>query len=157
MNPGACAWVLGGICGDRIVLWHYATTKWNGKTAASMYTGPIQQALKRHRPDKAVWRIVEDNDPAGYKAKAAQQAKSEVGISVMDWPGYSPDLNPLDFSLWAEVEKRARAKVGETQVSATEYKRVLRQAALRLPREVVKKGRREHEGPYQRLLPGQRG
>ena len=73
------------------------------------------------------------------KTKVAQEAKAEVGITALDWPGYSPDLNPLDFSLWAEVERRARAKVGDKSVSAKEYKQALRQTALRLPAGIVKK------------------
>ena len=52
-------------------------------------------------------------------------------------PVYSPDLNPLDFSLWDEVERRvlknAPAKVETVQA----YKKHLRLTALRLPRDLV--------------------
>ena len=138
MNLGATAWVLAGVCSDRIRVWHYVDKRWNAATAVEAYQGPIQSALKKHRPEKSVWRIVEDNDPSGYKTAKARAAKKALDIEPMEWPGYSPDLNPLDFSLWKAVEERAREAIGQRQVSAKEYKRVLRQAALRLPARVVR-------------------
>ena len=40
-NPGATAWVLGGIIGDRVRVWRYVDEKWSGATAADVYEGPI--------------------------------------------------------------------------------------------------------------------
>lgn len=48
----------------------------------------------------------EDNDPSGYKSKKALDAKDSLGITALDFPRYSPDLNPMDFFLWEEVERR---------------------------------------------------
>jgi hypothetical protein len=31
-------------------------------------------------------------------------------ITSLEWPPYSPDINPLDFSLWAILESKACAK-----------------------------------------------
>ena len=138
MNPGATAWVLGGIIGDRVRVWHYVEQKWNGGMAAAMYEGPIQQALARYRPDKSVWRIVEDNDPVGFKSGKAEEAKKNLKMLPVEWPKYSPDLMPLDFSLWTTIEKRALASIGKKRVSAQEYKRVLRQTALSVPAAEVK-------------------
>ena len=138
-NAGARAWVLAGVIGDRVRVWEYITTRWNGETAAKMYSEVIAKALSRHRPDKPFWRIVEDNDPVGFKSAAGIAAKKAAGIKPVDWPSYSPDLNALDFSLWAEIEQRALAKVAGRTVSATEYRRILRNAALRLPARVVRK------------------
>lgn len=139
MNPGASAFVLGGIIGDRVRVWHYIETTWNGATAASMYEGPIQEALSRHRPNKGTWRIAEDNDPVGFKSGKAEAMKKKLGMVAIEWPKYSPDLMPLDFTLWANVEKRARAAVGKRRVSASEYKRILRETALGLPAREVRK------------------
>ena len=139
MNPGASTLVLGGIIGDRIRLWHYVEAKWNKETAAAMYEGPIQQALARYRPNKAIWRIVEDNDPVGFKSGKAEEVKKDLKMLPVEWPKYSPDLMPLDFSLWATIEKRALAAIGKRRVSAREYKRILRETALGLPAAEVKK------------------
>ena len=34
------------------------------------------------------------------------QAKRDVGIKTIKWPRYSPDLNPLDFSFWKQLDRR---------------------------------------------------
>ena len=47
--------------------------------------------------------IAEDNDPTGYKSGLGKAAKRAVGIKTIEWPRYSPDLMPLDFSLWTNV------------------------------------------------------
>lgn len=136
-NPGAQAWVLGGIMGTKIRVWHYIDGRWNSKVAASMYNGPIQKALAKHKPGKKKWKILEDNDPAGFKSSAAKAAKAAIGIETIDLPAYSPDLQPLDFSLWTAVERRATAEVGQNTVTALEYRRILRKVALGLPPAVV--------------------
>ena len=129
-NPGGTFYVLGGVIGDRVRLWHYVDEKWNGATAAAMYEGPIQETLARYRPSKTTWRIVEDNDPVGFKSGKAEAMKKGLGMVAVEWPKYSPDLMPLDFSLWTTIEQRARAAVGKKRVSVREYKRVLRETAL---------------------------
>ena len=62
-------------------------------------SGPVHQYVHLNfRP--------QDNDPAGYKSKKALDAKDSLGITALDFPRYSPDLNPMDFFLWEEVERR---------------------------------------------------
>ena len=34
------------------------------------------------------------------------EVKDGLGITALDFPRYSPDLNPMDFFLWEEVERR---------------------------------------------------
>ena len=135
--PGAQAWVLAGICGKKIRLWQYIEGRWNSKIAAGMYLGPIQKALKKHRPEKKRWKIVEDNDPSGFKSSAGRAAKQSVGITSIDLPTYSPDLQPLDYSIWTEVERRTTALLGTKAVSAKEYRCLLRRVAFGLPQDVV--------------------
>ena len=69
----------------------------------------------------------------------ALEAKRILGMVAIEWPRYSPDLNPLDFSLWSEIERRARQSVGRKVVSQKQYKRVLRETALKLPVTIVRK------------------
>ena len=71
--------------------------KWNGDAAAALFRGPVLKALKAKSPGKKQFTIVEDNDPTGYTSKKAVAAKEDSKITT-------PDLNPLDFFLWSEVE-----------------------------------------------------
>lgn len=139
MNPGGGVHVCAGISNCRVVLWEYFTGSWSGEKAADMYTGPIKAALKKHRGAKAYHLIAEDNDPTGYKSKAGIRAKEEQGIRAMPWPRYSPDLNPLDFSLWDNVNRRMDASAPAGRESVAAFKKRLRLTALRTPPAVVRK------------------
>jgi transposase len=46
-------------------------------------------------------------------------------ITRDEWPPYSPDLNPLDYSVWSILEEKACAKPHQTVES---LKRALRKA-----------------------------
>ena len=137
-NPGGQVHILAGVCNDRIVLWEEIRGRWCASAAAAMYAGPIKQALEKHRPGKRSWLIMEDNDPAGFKSSLAREAKKKARMKTLDQPAYSPDLNPLDFSIWAAVSDKALKR---TPVSKTvgDFKQKLRRVALRLPRQFVKK------------------
>jgi hypothetical protein len=105
-----------------------------------MYSGAIKQLLLKARPltsSRKRWHIVEDGDPAGFKSAAAMAAKKAARMETIDLPPYSPDLQPLDFSLWTQVEQKARAAIGNKVVSSAEYRRVLRRSALRLSPQIV--------------------
>ena len=57
------------------------------------------------------WIFQQDSAPA-HKAREVQnwcQANFPGFITSQEWPPYSPDLNPLDFSVWAILEARACA------------------------------------------------
>lgn len=58
------------------------------------------------------WIFQQDSAPA-HKAREVQgwcQAHLPGFISAQEWPPYSPDLNPMDYSVWAILEARACAK-----------------------------------------------
>ena len=137
-NPGGAVHILGGICGDKVVLWEGIAGRWCGDKAAEMYSGPIKKALQRNRPGKRSWLIMEDNDPAGFKSSKGKMAKGANHMRTVHQPPYSPDLNPLDFSIWAAIDKKALAghKAGESMAA---YKARLRRTALNMPRAEVRK------------------
>ena len=65
--------VLAGVGDGRVLLWEYIDGRnWNGEVAAEMYTGKLLSALKRAYPAKRAWRVLEDNDPTGFKAKKGE-------------------------------------------------------------------------------------
>ena len=139
INPGASVSVVAGIVGCRIRLWHYLPKKrWNGKIAAGVYEGPVQKVLKRCFGKKKEYLILEDNDPTGYKSNLAKEMKRKLSIKPVPFPRYSPDLNPLDFSLWHEIETRM-AKREPAKETVEQYKKRLRRTALAVPERVVRK------------------
>ena len=58
------------------------------------------------------WIFQQDSAPA-HKSKATQtwlKAHFPEIISPMEWPASSPDLNPMDFSIWSILESKACVK-----------------------------------------------
>ena len=139
MNTGACASVCAGISNSRIVLWHYLPKRWTGQTAADLYRDVIYPSLRKHRGKKRSYKLLEDNDPTGYKSNKAKQMKESKHIEAMPFPRHSPDLNPLDFSLWDEIERRVLQRAPKKVETVAEYKARLRRTALALPKELVTK------------------
>ena len=138
-NTGGKVNVCAGISNGRVVLWEYLPKSWNGEEAARLYQGAILKGLKKHRGQKRNYRVLEDNDPRGYKSGKAQAAKAEHGITAVPFPRYSPDLNPLDFAIWNEVEARMIKNTPKHLETVAAYKKRLRLTALRLPSQFVVK------------------
>lgn len=139
MNAGGSVSVCAGISGGRIVLWEYVKGRWNGQEAARMYSGPILTTLRRHRRHRRVFKVLEDNDPTGYKSSKGLKAKKESGIKTIDLPRYSPDLNPLDYSIWSLIEERVTKRAPAGSETKASYLKRLRLTALRLPSRLVTK------------------
>jgi transposase len=65
-------------------------------------------------------------------------AKKELKIQPIEFPKYSPDLNPLDFYVWSEVQRRMNLKTPKTE-TAKDCMARLRRTAMALPRATVRK------------------
>ena len=104
-----------------------------------MYRGPIISILKKKRGIKDTYIIAEDNDPTGYKSTLGVEAKAEVNIHAIRWPRYSPDLMPLDFSLWESINAAMDKCAPSERESKDAFQKRLRRVALRLPACVVRK------------------
>jgi hypothetical protein len=133
-SVNVCACIIGG----KVRVWHYLPKRWCGEAAVDLYEKVVAPALIKHRGVKRSYVMLEDNDPTGYKSNAAKAAKKKLEMSPIDFPAYSPDLNPLDFSLWEEVSNRMEKKRVKNE-SASEYKVRLRRTALSIPEPVVRK------------------
>ena len=80
---------------------------------------------------------MEDNDPSGYKSNLAKGTKAAHRLRTLDQPPFSPDLNPIDFSIWQAIEKKALANAPPGKESAVSFKARLRRIAMHLSREAV--------------------
>ena len=138
MNTGSTVVVCAGISNGKVVLWHYLKN-WNGEVAASLYRKEITKVLRKQQGRKRSYDIIEDNDPTGYKSGAAKAAKTECKIKALPMPRYSPDLNPLDYCIWHEIERRMVENNPKSVETVVECKKRLRATALRLPKALVVK------------------
>jgi len=139
-NLGGKLKVCAGIRNNRVVLWKYLEGPWNAEAAKKIYEEDVKKLFKRVCPDKKSPTIVEDNDPTGYKSGKAVAAKRHLKFKVMSLPRYSPDLNPLDYCIWENIETRmlkGGPKKGRETVE--QYKARLRQTAMKTSRVLIKK------------------
>ena len=78
---------------------------WNAKRAVDMYRRLSKAIGPRRQPGGVT--VFEDNDPVWKDPRAAEE-KAKMGLLELAGgvPRRSPDLNPLDFAINAEIDKR---------------------------------------------------
>ena len=142
-NFGKSVHVSVAISASRVLTCHIVDGTWNKHAAASMYKNILWPALQKAHPGKSRFLVLEDNDPTGYKSNLAKATKQELGIDVLELPRRSPDLNPLDYSFWSQVNTRLRAQELKFRRSYTEprcqFIKRLRRTILRTPPQVIRK------------------
>ena len=143
-NPGAkSVRIAGAVGGGKVRLWHEVGKRWSGAVAAKLYKGPLASALKAQRPDKTTWKVLEDNDPTGFKSNEGKAAKRAAKIGIFEIPKRSPDLNVLDYAIWKQVTRKMRAQEKKFPKSKretrAEYIARLRKVAKRLPASFINK------------------
>ena len=82
--------------------------KWNAHTA-NLFFKALRRFAWRHYPTKKTWKSIEDNDPC-HKTKGNEAAKKSMGIEPIGLPPRSPDISPLDYSVWGEVLRLLRTQ-----------------------------------------------
>lgn len=129
------------ICAKKVLMCHVVDGKWNGAAAAKMYSSSLVPALRKAYPSKSRFLVLEDNDPTGYKATVAKQAKREGNVDVFELPKRSPDLNPLDYGFWEAVNKRLRRQeklfAANKKEEPEEFVARLRRTTMRMPPQVL--------------------
>ncbi|CAK0814602.1 unnamed protein product, partial [Prorocentrum cordatum] len=119
VNPGAKVHVAAAIVNNKVRVWHYLPTLWCADAACDFYAGVLAPALRRCRKGHRAFRILGDNDPTGYKSKKAVDCNRRgLKITPIKFPKYSPDLNPLDYFLWAEVNRRVATGIPKSVIRA---------------------------------------
>ena len=58
------------------------------------------------------WWFLQDNDPK-HKSRLVQNWLFSKGVRCIDFPPYSPDMNPIE-NLWYDLKKRVGARNGRT-------------------------------------------
>ena len=109
------------------------------KTGACVYQEDVLQGVVKPLNTTAFngqkWVFQQVSAPA-HKAKMTQewlQRNILAFISADDWPSGSPDLNPLDYKLWAGLEGMACRKCHNLD----SLKRSLVKAVAEIPLEMV--------------------
>lgn len=144
-NTGAKAVQITCAIGNgKVLMWREVHGQWNGSEAAAMYAGALKKSLEDEYPEvRGTWRVMEDNDPSGYSCSKGRDAKKESGIAAFKLPPRSPDLNPLDFSVWSEINRRMRTQESKWPAGKTETRRQhlqrLKRTALALPEAFIRK------------------
>ncbi len=64
-------------------------------------------------PDAPTRWFLWDNDPGRHLSRLVKQCIHNNGITCLEFPPYSPDLNPIE-NLWADMVKRMESKPART-------------------------------------------
>uniref|UniRef100_A0AC35TPM9 DDE_3 domain-containing protein n=1 Tax=Rhabditophanes sp. KR3021 TaxID=114890 RepID=A0AC35TPM9_9BILA len=87
---------------------------------------------------KDYWMFQQDSAPSHKSHLAQNYCRDNFPdfIALEEWPPYSPDLNPMDYSIWSILETKACAK---PHANLASLKKALKKAWHDLPMKIVKK------------------
>jgi hypothetical protein len=78
----------------------------NGKLYCRILEGDLKPTYNKFFPQGErgqQWYFQQDNDPS-HKCAAAREWFHRNGVTVLDFPPWSPDLNPIE-NLWSQLDK----------------------------------------------------
>ena len=76
--------------------------------------------------------------PRGGLAHSRAAPRKGLKMSAVPFPKYSPDLNPMDFFVWAEVNRRMASQSPPANESQIAFKKRLRKTALGIPASAIR-------------------
>jgi hypothetical protein len=151
----------GGVGSGKVLVWQTIEGAWSGQQAADFYSNVVAPALKKQHPGKKNFCILEDNDPTGNTSKKGKEAKQQAKLSVLHLPKRSPDLNVLDFAVWAEVERRMRLQERSwpttKRETKTQFGARLNRVAKNLPEAFINKAIADLKNRCRRLYQAKGG
>ena len=129
--------VMGAVGKGKVLLWYEVPEgRWSGQAAADMYSEPFKTALNKSWPGKRKHVVLEDNDPTGFQSRKGKDAKMACKIETLSIPKRSPDLNPMDYCIWSEINRRMRRQeanwAAAKRESRANYLKRLRRTAQNL-------------------------
>jgi hypothetical protein len=128
---GVCA----GFVDNRMVLWH----AYKGCISAKKFcSSGLRRALEGSKEmGKRGTRVILMDNCKAHRAKKTDAFLDDLGVNCIDFPVRSPDLMPLDFTIWRALLYRLRRQ--EEKIKGREtlgaFKARLRRTAMRLPED----------------------
>lgn len=96
------------------VLWFFDGTL-NAKVMIDLYENALVPSIDLlYAGDTTACLLLEDND-SKHKASLCEDWKQEHNIEVLDFPPYSPDLNPIE-EMWAYLKHSVQWGQGESKL-----------------------------------------
>ena len=104
--------------------------------------GKLTGAIKALSPvdKKGPWHVLCDNEHF-LSSAASKKAHRRASVALWHIPARSPDLNPCDFALWKEINKRMKQQElkwkSTRRETRDEYLGRWRRIATRLPKSFI--------------------
>ncbi len=86
----------------------------DGKLLKKIVSSHLKESAELHfeQDPPELWRLLQDNDPK-HKSNLVRNWLFTNGISLLDFPAYSPDLNPIE-NLWNDLARRVEVRPAST-------------------------------------------
>jgi len=134
--------VWGCFCGRGLGYCYVFNENMDGKLLKRILGTHLKESAELHfeQDPPELWRLLQDNDPK-HKSNLVRTWLFTNGISLLEFPAYSPDLNPIE-NLWNDMARRVEARPASTidelqDVIAEEWERTspayLRKLARSMP------------------------
>ena len=106
--------VWGCFCGRGLGYCYIFNENMDGKLLKKILGTHLKESAELHfeQDPPELWRLLQDNDPK-HKSNLVRTWLFNNGISLLDFPAYSPDLNPIE-NLWNDMARRVEARPAST-------------------------------------------